>query len=128
MRSRELIFFEDRITDMMKEQVYDRIADCMQDEFDMMFEIGDGYTLTLYISMKTEEGWDYDDFSERYVSFNDPSWWKNHLLIRSVFAECEREGDDDDDYIECDVTDLFDTELKWEVYDSDSDLSYRSDY
>lgn len=124
MRSKELIFFDDRITDMIKEQVYDRIADYMEDEFEMRFDIGDDYTLTLFVTMKTDEDWDYDPFTESY----DYSSWKKHLLIRSVLAECEREGDDDDDYIECDVTDLFDTELKWEVYDSDSDLSYRSAY
>lgn len=128
MRSKELIFFDDRITDVMKEQVYDHIQMYMEEEFEMRFDIGDGYTLTLKVDMKTDEGWDYDDFTEPYVSFNDPSWWKKNLLIRNVLAECEREGDDDDDYIECDVTDLFDTELKWEVYDSDSDLSYRSAY
>ena len=128
MRSKELIFFDDRITDVMKEQVYDHIAMYMEDEFEMRFDIGDGYTLTLNVDMKTDEGWDYDDFTEPYVNFNDTSWWKKNLLIRNVFAECEREGDDDDDYIECDVTSLFDTELKWEVYDSDSDLSYRCSY
>lgn len=124
MRSKELIFFEDRITDVIKEQVYEHISIQMDDDFEMSFNIEDDYTLTLFVTMKTDEDWDYDPFTESY----DYSSWKKHLLIHNVLAECEREGDDDDDYIECDVTDLFDTELKWEVYDSDSDLSYRCSY
>ncbi|MGN1158049.1 MAG: hypothetical protein ACI4TK_17885, partial [Agathobacter sp.] len=118
----EYDFFEERITDVIEEQVYDRISDYMQDEFDMSFEIDDGYTLTLHVTMKTDEDFDYDPFTESYDYGN----WKKWLMISNVWAECKREGDDDDDYIECNVTNLFDTELKWEKYDSD--IYYRSAY
>lgn len=116
MRSKELIFFEDHITNYIEDELYDYISENMKDEFEMTFEIDGGYTLTLYVDMRYFEDYEYEEWVEDLGYCNDRGSINKYMSIESVYAICERDGEDDDAYHECDITNLFDKELRWEVY------------
>lgn len=116
MRSKELGFFEDHINNYIEDEVYDYISENMKDEFEMTFEIDGGYTLTLYVDMREYEDYEYEPLDEDFGYFRGVNRINKYMSIERVYAICERDGEGDDDFYEGDITNLFDKELRWEVY------------
>ena len=117
MTSKSYKFFLEHLPDTIIEQIYDNIANDMPMEAKYQFDMGDGYTLTVWIDMREYRDYKYYDYETYYpctpTSSNTIETFRS---IDKVYAECIRDGEGDDDFYECDITNLFDRELRWEVY------------
>ena len=110
-------FFGDNLRDTITEQIYDNLSNEVDMEAKYQFDMGDGYTLTVWIDMREYRDYKYYDWDSGYpctpTSCNTIETYRS---IDKVYAECIRDGEGDDDYFEADITNLFDKELRWEVY------------
>ncbi len=117
MTSKNYKFFEDNLPDTIIEQIYDNIANDMPMEVKYQFDIVDGYTLTVWIDMREYTDYKYYDCDTGYpCTPTSSNTIETYRSIDKVYAECMRDGEGDDDFYECDITNLFDKELRWEVY------------
>ena len=117
MTSKSYKFFLENLPDTIIEQIYDNIANDMQMESKYQFDMGDGYTLTVWIDMREYSDYKYYDWDTGYPctpTIGNPI--ETYRSIYKVYAECIRDGEGDDDFYEADITNLFDKELRWEVY------------
>ena len=81
------------------------------------FDMGDGYTLTVWIDMREYRDYKYYDCDTGYpYTPTLGNTIETYRSIDKVYAECMRDGEGDDDFYEADITNLFDKELRWEVY------------
>lgn len=117
MTSKNYKFFEDNLPGTIIEQIYDNISNEVDMEVKYQFDMGDGYTLTVWIDLREYRDYKYYDCDTGYPytpTLGNPI--ETYRSIDNVYAECIRDGEGDDDYYECDITNLFDKELRWEVY------------
>ena len=117
MTSKSFKFFLENLPDTIIEQIYDNIANDMPMEAKYQFDMVDGYTLTVWIDMREYSDYKYYDYGTGYpCTPTSSNTIETYRSIDKVYAECIRDGEGDDDFYECDITNLFDKELRWEVY------------
>ena len=61
MTSKSFKFFLENLPDTIIEQIYDNIANDMPMEAKYQFDMGDGYTLTVWIDMREYSDYKYYD-------------------------------------------------------------------
>lgn len=117
MISKSYKFFEDNLPDTIIEQIYDNLSNEVEMEAKYQFDMGDGYTLTVWIDLREYDDYVYYDWETGYpCEPTSRNTIETYRSIDKVYAECMRDGEGDDDFYEADITNLFDKELRWEAY------------
>ena len=117
MTSKRCISFLENRPDTIIEQIYDKLSSEVDMDVKYQFDMGDGYTLTVWIDMREYMDYKYYDWDSGYpCTPTSGNTIETYRSIDKVYAECMRDGEGDDDFYECDITNLFDKELRWEVY------------
>ena len=117
MTSKSFKFFLENLPDTIIEQIYDNLSNEVDMDVKYQFDMGDGYTLTVWIDMREYRDYKYYDWDTGYPCTQTSSnTIETDRSMDKVYAGCIRDGEGDDDFYGGEITNFCDKDMRWEVY------------